>query len=153
MVLDNGCGHNTTVCTSLPRLSVFILSGLSFIVCCFLFPFMPPLPRDVPHFHLCGLLCALHAFTRTRTLAQSRPLCVGLTAVLSHFKPVCHIPVGLGWGDTHARPARGFLLPSLIPSCFDLGITLLQAFVRNINDSNDWNNSLMTFSTFKDADL
>lgn len=142
MVLDNGCGHNTTVCASLPRLSVFILSGLSFIVCCILFLFMPPLPRDVPHFHLCGLLCVLHAFTCTHTLVQSMPLCVGLTALLSHFNPVCHIPVGLGWGDTHARPACGFLLLSLIHSCFDLGITLSRAFVRNFNDSNYWYNSL-----------
>lgn len=142
MVLDNGCGHNTTVCASLPHLSVCLHFILSVFLC---------LLRFISVYAPSSTWCATLSFVRPagcvtcmriHTLVQSMPLCVGPTALLSHFNPLCHIPFALGQGGcTCVSGLRISLTFSLISSCFDLGVTLLLAFLKNFNGSNY--NSLM----------
>ncbi len=98
-----------------------------------------PLFHMMCHTFICAACCACCMHAHTHTSAVHAAVC-GTYSLAVTFQPsVSHsCCTWTGGVNMRLRISPAF---SLIPACFDLGVTLLLAFVRNFNDSNY--NSLM----------
>lgn len=111
--------------------SVFLFASFYFCLC--------PLFHVMCHTFICAACCVCCMHAHTHTSAVHAAVC-GTYSLAVTFQPsVSHSCCT--W--TGGMNMRLWISPafSLIPACFDLGVTLLLAFVSNFNDSNY--NSLM----------